>query len=228
MFRGGGLRLGLTRVARLTAVESAIADNFVVWLLGNVPRFEQSAFRELGLHEPVLSLLDSPAPEARVYAAAYARTHARDLELEELLRLANNDHQAVRVLARDLLHDRDPRKDVGLEAWGRLLGTPHAHEVAAAAIRRHFGSRELSHEWFRERLVAPQRDVFRFAEDLLGKVYPKKTLGTDFFCRLLEDRRLTRRAADFAFDGLERFPLGGLDGDLVRRLLATISTSPSS
>ncbi len=37
-------------VARLIAVKSATAHDFVVWLLGNVPRFEQGAFRELGLH----------------------------------------------------------------------------------------------------------------------------------------------------------------------------------
>src|SRR5436189_96757 len=68
-----------TWVARLIAVRSAAVDDFVVWLLANVPRFEQGAFRDLGHHAPVLSLLDSPSNDARVYAAAYARTHARDL-----------------------------------------------------------------------------------------------------------------------------------------------------
>ena len=43
---------------------------------------------------------------------------------DALIRLANNDHDKVRAMVRDLLRDRDPRKDVGLEAWGRLLGTP--------------------------------------------------------------------------------------------------------
>ena len=148
-------------VARLLAVKSATAHDFVVWLLGNVPRFEQGAFRELGLHAPVLTLLDSPSGEARVYAAAYARAHARDLALDELVRLANNDNEEVRKLARDLLHDRDPRKDVGLEAWGRLLGTPHGHELAASALRKHFGARELTPEWFRDRLSREEQGGLR-------------------------------------------------------------------
>ena len=108
-------------MARLVGVGSKAVDEFVVWILTNVPRFEQAAFRTLGLHEAVLRLFDSPSAEARAYAAEYARTHARDLPVDELVRLADNDHAAVRKLAADLLQARDPRKEVGLEAWGRLL-----------------------------------------------------------------------------------------------------------
>src|SRR5205085_1121495 len=68
-------------VARLIGVRSQSVDEFAVWLLTNVPKFEQSAFRQMGLHEPVLSLLDSPSEESRQWAAAYARTHARDPRL---------------------------------------------------------------------------------------------------------------------------------------------------
>src|SRR5690606_22612499 len=121
--------------------------------LGNVPKFEQGSFRELGLHEPVLRLLDSSSEPARVYAAAYARTHARDLELARLLRLANSSSVEVRKLAADLLGDRDPRKDIGLDAWGQLLGTQHAHELAASALRKHFSARELTPAWFADRLL---------------------------------------------------------------------------
>ena len=48
-------------------------DEFAVWILNNVPRFEQAAFRSLGLHEAVLRLFDSPSDTARAYAAEYAR-----------------------------------------------------------------------------------------------------------------------------------------------------------
>ncbi len=40
-------------------------DAFVVWILNNVPQFEQAAFRTLGLHAAVLRLFDSPSDEAR-------------------------------------------------------------------------------------------------------------------------------------------------------------------
>src|SRR5262249_53567382 len=62
-------------VARLVNVGSGTIDDFVVWILGNVPRFEQAAFRSLGLHDAVLKLFDSKSNAARVYAADYARTH---------------------------------------------------------------------------------------------------------------------------------------------------------
>ncbi len=206
-------------VARLIGVRKASVDTFVVWLLNNVPRFEQGAFRALGLHDAVLQLLDSPSNEARAYAAAYARTHARDLPLDALVRLANNSHEAVRALARDLLHDRDPRKDVGLEAWGQLLGSSFAHDLAAAAIRKHFGARELSPAWFRERLLSENHQVFQFASDLLLKVHTAQSLGAGFFCGLLEDDREREDAAEFALNALSRFPVAELDLDFLRRAL---------
>jgi hypothetical protein len=206
-------------VARLIAVPSATAHEFVVWLLGNVPRFEQGAFRDLGLHAPVLSLFDSPANEARAYAAAYARTHARDLPLSDLIRLANNDHEEVRKVARDLLHDRDPRKDVGLDGWGQLLGTPHAHEIAAAALRKHFGARELTPAWFADRLLSDDRAVFDFAADLLGKLHTPKALGAAYYRDLLDDERLGPNAARFAMDALSRFAFADLGVDAVRLAL---------
>lgn len=214
-----------TWVARLVSVQSAEVHGFVVWVLKNVPRFEQAAFRELGLHEPVLELLDSPSNEACVYAADYARTHARDLPLERLLRLVDNDVEQVRNLARDLLRERDPRKDVGLEAWGRLLASPHAHDLAAAVLRKHFGARELTPAWFKERLLSDDDEVFAFASDMLVKIHPLTALGVAFFRDLLDDSRLSWQAARFALDKLERLPTGDLDAEFVRRSLVHPHTS---
>ena len=84
-------------VVRLVSVPSRAIHDFVVWLLQNVPKFEQSAFRTLGLHDAVLKLFASPSADARKYAAGYARTHARDLPVSELIRLANR-HPRVKIL----------------------------------------------------------------------------------------------------------------------------------
>jgi hypothetical protein len=217
-------------VARLVRVGSKTVDEFVVWILQNVPRFEQSAFRTLGLHETVLKLFDSPSTDARAYAAEYARTHARDLPVPELVRLANNDHDAVRKLAADLLLSRDARKDVGLEAWGQLLETRHGHELAANALRKNFGARELTPEWFADRLFSASAPAFNFAKTLLPQVHPYQKLGPDFFRALIDrvgesDTQTARNVAGFALTELARFDLNELPAEFLQRLLLNPLTS---
>ncbi len=173
-------------VIRLVAVPSGAVHDFVVWILQNVPKFEQGEFRKLKLHEPVLRLFESPSNAARKYAAEYARTHARDMTVDELVKLFANDHDAVRKLARDLLSERDPRKQVGLEAWGRLLETPHGHEFAAEVLTKHFGAKDLTPEWFADRLLSVSDEAREFAKKHLPKVHSAKDLGTTFFVNLVK------------------------------------------
>ena len=166
----------------LVAVQSQAIHNFVVWILQNVPKFEQGAFRTLGLHEAVLKLFDSPSADARKYAADYARTHARDLPVAELIRLANNDNDHVRKLARDLLGEKDPRTGVGLDAWGQLLETEHGHKFAAEIITKSFGAKELTPTWFQGRILSDSEEAFDFAAKLLPKVHALKDLRTSILC----------------------------------------------
>lgn len=214
-------------VVRLVAVGSASIDAFVVWLLGNVPKFEQAAFRDLGLHDAVLRLLDSPSNEARAYAAAYARTHARDLALDRLILLANNSHKDVRELVKDLLGDRDPRKDIGLDAYGRLLGTQYGHDLAVEALRKHFGARELTPEWFAARLVDTRDKVVDFASDLLPKIHTYKALGAAYFRRLLDAPEIGAKGTRFAIDGVSRYPIADFDADFWRGLLLRGNSRPA-
>jgi hypothetical protein len=210
-------------VVRLVAVQSKAIDEFVVWLLQNVPTFEQGNFRKAGLHDAVLRLLDSPADAARVYAANYARTHARDLPVSELVRLANNSHEAVRKLAQDLLSERDPRKDVGLAAWGELLETQYGFKFAAAVIPQHFGAKELTPERFADRLLSPSQQAFEFAKGLLPKVHPPERLGPAFYLGVLkrldpQDARKAQRVLSYATGELARFDLNTVESDGLRWL----------
>lgn len=216
-------------VIRLVNIPSKTVHDFIVWILNNVPRFEQGAFRSLGLHEAVLRLFDSPSQEARAYAAEYARTHARDLPISELIRLANNDNDKVRQLAFDLLQARDPRKDVGLEAWGQLLETKHGHKLAAQVLRNHFGASELTPDWFKERLFTENQQAFQFIRELLVQIHPPQKLGSDFFAELIDRIQQpygaeAQRVAQFALQELPRFDLNKLDRDRLRRMLLLPST----
>lgn len=206
-------------VVRLVAVPSRAIHDFVVWLLQNVPKFEQSAFRTLGLHEAVLRLFDSPSADARKYAANYARTHARDLPVGELIRLANNSNEDVRKLATDLLAEKDPRTGVGLEAWGQLLETRYGHKFAADSVTKHFGANELTPEWFQGRLLSRSDDAFEFAKKLLPKTHDLKALGAPFFIQLLRaadpDRApaVAERVGEYATEQLGKFDLGAVPQD---------------
>ena len=211
-------------VARLVGVGSKAIDDFVVWILTNVPRFEQGAFRSLGLHDAVLRLFDSPSNEARAYAAGYARTHARDLPVSELVRLVDNTSDEVRKLALDLLGGRDPRTEIGLEAWGWLLETKHGHDLAAKAIQKNFGAAELTPEWFTARLFSTSEETFTFAKKLLPQTHPQQKLGAGFFTNLIDriadpDNEAAERVAGYALEELAAFDLNSLDQNFLRRLL---------
>jgi hypothetical protein len=194
-------------VARLVSAGSGAIDDFVVWILTNVPRFEQGAFRALGLHDAVLRLFDSPSEQGRAYAADYARTHARDLPVPELVRLVDNTSEAVRKLALDLLGSRDPRTEIGLEAWGWLLETTYGHDIAAAALRKHFGAKELTPVWFKERLYSPSKMAFQFTHVFLLEIHPADKLGVGFFTDLidsLDTLRSTQPGGNVPRTGFER------------------------
>ena len=211
-------------VIRLVNVNSSTIDDFVVWILGNVPRFEQGAFRTLGLHEAVLRLFDSKSAAARVYAADYARTHARDLPVSELIRLVNNNNNDVRKLAADLLRARHPRNDVGLEAWGQLLETQHGYQLAADIIKKNFGARELTPEWFKVRLFSANGNAFKFAKELLPQIHDFKKLGPPFFVDLIDKLSATTgqpayNIPNFALGELAKFDLNALDVEFLKRLL---------
>ena len=162
-------------------VESATVDGFIVWLLQNSPKLERNQFHSLGLHESVLGLLESTESSAKQYAIAYVKTHARDLPLDRLLDLASNRDKQISQLVQQLLSERDPRKDIGLEVWGQLLEFDQHYAFTAKVLRKHFGRNELTPQWFSERLIAAQGMGQQFSQETLIELYPAKSLGLDYF-----------------------------------------------
>ncbi|MCP4137446.1 MAG: hypothetical protein GY754_41145 [bacterium] len=206
---------------RLISVKSKTIDEFVVWLLENVPKFSQDNFKDLGLHDPILGLLNSGSQTARKYAAGYARVYARDLDLDKLIIFINHSDSIVRSLAKDLLQERDPREDVGLPVWGELLGTQYGNELAENMIQKHFGASELTGEWFTERLLAD--NSYKFATKHLLKIHSYESLTPQFFYDLFDNTRLTERLAGFIVQSLLTYP--SLEPSFLKRLLVHPFTS---
>ena len=203
-------------------VSSPSVDNFMVWLLQNSPKLEQQQFRALGLHSVVLSLLESQDSEALNYAIHYVKAHARDLPLDTLLRLALKTQPELIQLIRQLISERDARRDIGLEAWGQLLALDHYYEFAEAHLRQQFGRKELTPAWFQS-LSLSSNLGFRFTKQYLLELYPLKTLGSAYFQAVLEQLDPSHAEhyalAEFALDQLAALDLQELSPNFLQTAL---------
>jgi len=161
-------------------------DNFIVWLLKNSPKLEQHQFHDLKLHEVVISLLESEDAIAQQYAIAYVKSHSRDLPLSELRRLAFRNNKSIIKLVQLLISERHPRDDIGLETWGELLEKNQHQEFAAKALREYFGRKELTAEWFQQRLVNTTDSSLQFVKKNLLELHPLKELGIGYFQTIAE------------------------------------------
>ncbi|WP_178124447.1 BRCT domain-containing protein [Spartinivicinus ruber] len=215
-------------ISRLVGNESATIDEFVIWVLDNVPRFEQAAFKELGLHNTVLALFNSPSDNARIYAATYARTHARDLSITALIRLIDNSNETVRQMAFDLIQTHEPRNGIGLENWGAILETYYGCQFATDALLKYFSKRELTPAWYSQRLLKPASNGFDFAVKYLTQHHSNKTLEASYFCELLEkldyQQSRARKTIRFACEALTDFDLNTLASDFLKKLLINPDT----
>lgn len=217
-------------INRLIQRQHKSVDEFVLWLLQNSPRYEQIQFRELGIHQSILLWLNSACPAARQYACEYVLAYARDLPLVQVLQYAMSQHSDVHKVAQTLLQNYDPKQAVGLEGWGRLLSSRHGHSLAKQMLIQHFGRKELTPEWFSERLCDNERRVFRFATEHLAQLYTLAQLGSTFFVELIQqgcrrdcDHRY--QLIDFCMNNLRQFDAATVSTATWQQLLLNPYTS---
>ncbi len=122
---------------RLAGKRLGTVDRFLVKTLSSSPELHQSKLRGLGLHELALGLLRSQDESARKYAVEYARAHAPDLPVAELLDLVTRGVGEVKTFALAQLQAR-PATEIGLRALGMLLDVREAATWAEAQIRAAF------------------------------------------------------------------------------------------
>jgi hypothetical protein len=205
-------------------IQSQHIDSFVVWLLKNASQLEQHQFRQLGLHDTVITLLDSSSSTAQQYAVSYIKAHARDLPLETLLRQAFKNEKTIGTLVQQLLTERDPRKDVSLDAWGTLLQSRMHYKFAASVLHKHFGRKELTPEWFSTLLLSGTENSVQFCEAYLLDLHPIKTLGISYFQNLLDELTNSQsdnlyQAINFAAEQLDKLDVNELTPEFLQRAL---------
>src|SRR5262249_26324950 len=94
----------------------------------------------------------------------------------------------------------------------------------AGVLRKHFGARELTPDWFTARLFSPHEPAFQFAKTLLPPIPTYQKLGAGFFVALIEkgdegDPGPAERRNKFAPPEVTRFRLSALDHEFLKRLL---------
>ena len=213
-----------TWIIRLASLpNNKLIDNFIINLLNNASKLEQHQFRDLGLHDVVIGLLRSTDKKAQQYAIGYVKSHARDLPLSTLRRLAFNTDSVLVKLVQLLLAERHPRNDIGLKMWGELLEKQAHYRFAAKALREHFGRKELTAEWFAARLLNATVSSFTFAQKNLLELHSLKDLGINYFKDIAQALDPCHDEADAVMDyvlkNLAKFDLNELPASFLQEAL---------
>ncbi len=163
---------------------------FVVDTLTASPEFHAAKLKALGLHETVLSLLESRSARARTYAIEYARAHAQDLTAERLVTYASSKFTDTAAWAMSVLQRLAP-KQIGHALLGRLLLTSQS-AWAQKALEEGFDRNDLPRAWLVDLLFGEGQQI-GWAQKYLTTKYRPEELGADFWKGVLLDRRAKER-----------------------------------
>ncbi len=175
-------------LARLTARPLSSAHDFVIETLEASPEFHQGKLKSLGLHEPVLSLLDSPSAKARKYAIEYARAHATDMSAERLADLLDSENTETVKFAAAMLTSRKSR-DLGVPMLARLIRYEASRKWATAALENDFDKKEISQDVLAELLLSDDDEQSDWVQKLIKKKFQPRELPVAFWIRVIDDRR---------------------------------------
>ncbi len=175
-------------LARLTTRPLESAHELVVETLEASPEFHQGKLAALGLHDAVLSLLDSPSQKARKYAIEYARAHATDMPAERLAELLSSDNDDTVKFAAAMLTSRKPRS-LGAPMLARLLRYDASRKWAIASLESEFDKKEIGQDLLAELLLSEEEEQSDWAQKFIKKNYQPKELPVAFWIRVIDDKR---------------------------------------
>lgn len=188
---------------------------FVVALLTENPAFHQSQLQALGLHALVLELLHSPSEAARTYAVAYARAHAPDLPVLELVKLAGSDDEGVQKLALSRLAQLTPAQ-LGLDALIGLLEISEAESLAIDKLGKGFKPADLSIDHYLK-LVSGSNAARKFVAGFYQTAREK--VPASFLLKVLEDPDCSYRVQRDAAAELGKRPGNEIGFEWIKKAL---------
>lgn len=217
-------------LVRLSARRLPAIESFVVKVLRETPELHTSRFRELGLHTVVLDMVASKSAEARAFGLEYARRHASELTVDEILAWLRPppDSELSGVFEWSMPVDReviafvlaqlaqvDARK-IGLRALAALIPRRELREFAHKKALEGFGPADVDVSTFVD--VATMSEP---ARQLLLALYAhhKTKVPAALALALLEDPRCDVRARPFALQALAQQSGEAIGFDWVKRAL---------
>jgi hypothetical protein len=173
-------------LARLGRKRGREVHAFIVELLSDSPEFHQSKLAGLGLHDMVLSLLDSESDKARSYAIDYANAHAPVIEVMRLAALATSGWTETQAFAIARLEKLEP-KQIGLAALIALLDDWRTKALAKKKLEEGFGPSDIDAEAYIQ-LFAGGWEQRQFVTSVYAKA--KQKVPAAHLQALLRDSRL--------------------------------------
>ncbi|MDP3277867.1 MAG: hypothetical protein Q8Q09_21970 [Deltaproteobacteria bacterium] len=184
---------------------------FLIETIDASPEFHKGKLRALNLHGMAVSLLLSQSPKARKWAIEYARAHAQDLAVEDLVeKYLACEFDDTRKFAVELLTSRKA-KDVGAKWLGRMMEHNECSKWAMEQLESGFDRSELSLEFLCDLVFAGYAQV-----NWVSKWYEKKFDLSErdpaLWINVLKDKRLedSWQARNAALTALGKFPVKNL------------------
>ncbi|MBU2709570.1 BRCT domain-containing protein [Zooshikella harenae] len=204
--------------------QSKEIDKFVIWLIHHAPVYEQKSLLQLGLFDLLWGLLNSQVADARQFAIDIFQVHNKAITCDQFLELLQSQYKNTRVFAETSVQQFNLRKSVPLSTWGVLLVDKHAHEFAAAQIKKLYTRKEINLTWLKQLLLANNYEAFNFAVSYLVDNFSLSEITLDFFLDLLlintdEEQPLGAYVADFALSNIKNFDLSSLAQGHLQQLL---------
>lgn len=200
---------------RIGSKPLASVHGFVVKLMQDSPEFHQSKLKKLGLHDMVIGLLYSDNNKAQKYAIDYARSHAPDITLDDLVRLVIDGSKEVKEFATARLSDKSP-KELTLPRLVTLLGESATADMAGKKATEGFSCADLDAELY-IRLATGNNSQTKFLAGFYKAA--KKKAPVEFLFALLDDSRCGWSSRRQALDNLEKRPGAEIGFDWVKQAL---------